>query len=91
MLIPCLEVATSGLFFIFHHESKTYTIRVLKALGEHQTDGSTPVDLVIAVQRNGKKLADKTVLPMAKVFWEELKKISPKSIERAVNMRASDL
>lgn len=91
MLIPCLEVATGGLFFIFHHESKTYTVWILKAWGENQTDGATPVDLVIAVQRNGKKLANKTVLPMAKVFWEELKKINGKSIEQAINMRASDL
>lgn len=90
MLIPCYEVATGGLFFIFHYEEKTYTIRMLRVLGERTTSEGTPVDLTIGIQRNGKKVLEKEGIDIAKAFHASFRKLSPTSIEQALNMNPGE-
>lgn len=90
MLIPCHEVASGGLFFIFHHEEKTYTIRLLRVLGERTKSDGTPIDLTVAIQRNGKKLLEKDGIEIAKAFHKALENLSPTAVTQAMTMNPGE-
>ena len=80
MLIPCNEVHTGGMFFIFHHEEKTYVVRVLKVAPQKgDIDGNTA--LALNFTRHGKELPIDETASITNQFMLELKGLKPSQFD----------